>query len=110
MRRGLVDWKVVSGADPFLRKKSKCTAEHSENPNYRKRTKSIAVYSTMTHEDMHRVNPKHRVTEERAKFLPLNRKLRMHFAMNACSHAMKRFGEVETEPVTAVPEKKKTKF
>ena len=56
---------------------------------------------------MYRVNPKHRVTEERAKFLPMHRKLRMYFAESACKHAMKKNGDIDPSEIeTEEPEKK----
>lgn len=63
-RRGLVDWEALMGVNPFHRKKVQCSLEHANNPNFQKRVKSIGAYSYLTQEDMYRVNPKHRTTEE----------------------------------------------
>ena len=83
-RHGLVDWETLLGVNPFHRRKLKCSQEHANNPNFPKRTVSIGEYSYLKFEEMYRVNPKHRTTEEKARSLPMHRRLKMHFAENAC--------------------------
>mmetsp|Transcript_38282 Transcript_38282/g.50213 ORF Transcript_38282/g.50213 Transcript_38282/m.50213 type:complete len:84 (+) Transcript_38282:229-480(+) len=46
---------------------------------------------------MFRVNPKHRITEEKALSLPMHRKLRMHFAENACKQALGKLWKEDVE-------------
>ena len=96
-RRGLVDWEALLGVNPFHRRKQKCSPEHACNPNFPKRTKSIGEYSYLKFDDMYRVNPKHRTTEEQARSLPMHRRLKMHFAENACKEAMERLGEFDKD-------------
>ena len=40
--------------------------------------------------DQYKVNPKHKITEDSTVTLSLHRKLKQHFAENACMHAMKK--------------------
>ena len=55
------------------------------------------------------MNPKHRTSEEQAKSLPMHRKLRMHFAENACYHAMKRLCETDKDILEELKEKEEKK-
>lgn len=96
-RRGLVDFDQLYKDMSFNKKKVFCSQEHTVNPNFPKRTQSIAVYANLTNEDAFRVNPKHRITEEKALSLPMNRRLRQHFAHNACRHAMAKFNIKDPE-------------
>lgn len=75
-----------------------CSEEHKANPNFpERRNKTIREQSRLTFEDMFKVNPRHRITEEKAESLPLHRKLRIHFAENACNHALERLCEVDKD-------------
>ena len=75
-RRGLVDFDQLYKDMSFNKKRVFCSEEHTKNPNFPKRTKPIGIYSNLTQEDAFRVNPKHRITEEKALSLPMNRRLR----------------------------------
>ena len=77
--RGFINWDIFFG-----KPKISCSEAHTKNPNFDKRSQSLRMYGNLKHEDMYRVNPNHKITEEAAVTLPLHRKLKHHFAENAC--------------------------
>ena len=86
------------GPNYFMPEKTiACSDAHRENPNYAKRTQSLAKYKHLTHEEMYRVNPRHKVTHETAVVHSLEGRLRMHFAENACTYALTKLIENDCE-------------
>ncbi len=83
--RGFINWDTFFG-----KPKITCSDAHRKNPNHEKRSQSLREYGQLKQNDMYRVNPKHKITDEAAVTLPLHRKLKQHFAENACKHAMKK--------------------
>ena len=54
----------------------------------------------MSKDESYRVNTSHRLTEHNAVQLPMNRKLKKHFAQNACDSAMEKLVDLFDSSLT----------
>ena len=79
-----------------IQKKGKCGEAHNKNPNRERRAYSN-TYGVITEEEMFRVNTRHRVTEDQAVSLPIQRRLAKHFAQEACDNSAKSLLELFKE-------------
>jgi len=97
MKRGLL------GPEFFVTKQNTpCSTAHKKNPNFPTQGQPDAIFHSLRKQEMYNVNPKRINTELLTPTTPLYRKLRAHFAENACSFALKKVMAEDRELMSAL--------